>query len=316
MTRRHSALPWISLVAVYLLWGSTYLGIRVAVTTIPPFLMTGTRYVIAGGLLFALQWILSKEKPSLPARTELVKIAVIGVLLLTIGNGLLCVAEIRVESGTAALLIASSPIFMVVLDAIGMRRMPSALAIGGIVLGSAGVAALVGKNPAHADTLMAVLVLVSSFAWAAGSVYAGSSTEHHPLTASLEMLFGGVLSIVVGLAIGEASHVRIAAISAVSLWGMLWLIVAGAMIGYSAFAYAVRTLPTATVATYGYVNPVVAVILGALILHEPVTWRLLTGGTAIVASVVLILMGNRLTAGQTVAEAGASSSPNSQSRSV
>jgi len=264
--------------------------------------MTGTRYVVAGALLFALQWLFSKEKPSLPSRDQLVKIAVIAVLLLTIGNGLLCLAEIRVESGTAALLIASSPIFMVVLDAIGMRAMPSALAIAGIILGSAGVAALVGKSPAHADTLMAVLVLISSFAWAAGSVYARTSTEHHPLTASLEMLIGGVFSLAVGLAIGEASHVRIAAISAVSLWGMLWLIVAGAMVGYSAFAYAVRTLPTATVATYGYVNPVVAVILGALILHEPVTWRLLAGGVAIVASVVLILIGNRPAAAEMVAE--------------
>jgi drug/metabolite transporter (DMT)-like permease len=301
---RRTALPWIALGAVYLLWGSTYLGIRVAVETIPPYLMTGTRYVIAGALLFALQWIFSKPKPSLPARAELVKIAVIGVLLLTIGNGLLCLAEIRVETGTAALLIASSPMFMVLLDALAVRRMPSAPAIVGIVLGSAGIAALVGKSPVHADMLMAGFLLLSSFAWALGSVYARGSSEHHPLTASLEMLIGGGFSVLVGLAIGEAAHVHIGSISAVSLWGMLWLIVGGAMIGYSAFAYAVRTLPTATVATYGYVNPVVAVILGALILHEPVTWRLLAGGAAIVASVALILIGNRLTAEQALAEAG------------
>lgn len=289
---RSSGLPWIALIAVYFLWGSTYLGIRVAVATIPPYLMTGARYVIAGVLLFVLQWMFSKTKPALPTRVEFVQISIIAVALLTIGNGLLCIAEQRVESGTAALLIASSPIFMVVLDAIRSRKMPSLVAIAGIVVGTIGIAALVGKSPARSDALMAGVILFSSFAWAAGSVYA-RGTAHHPLTASLEMMVGGGLSVIVGLALGEASHVHVAAVTPESLWGMLWLIVGGAMIGYSAFAYAVRTLPTATVATYGYVNPVVAVILGAVILREPVTWRLLAGGAGVIASVVLILLGNR-----------------------
>lgn len=301
MTRRNSALPWIALITVYVVWGSTYLGIRVAVETIPPYLMTGVRYVIAGVLLLGLQWIFSKEKPRLPTRPELLQISIIAVALLTIGNGLLCIAEQRVESGTAALLIASSPIFMVVLDALRARKMPSALAAAGIVLGTIGMAALVGKSPARGDALMAGLILLSSLAWAAGSVYARGTT-HHPLTASLEMIVGGALSVIVGLALGEAWHVRVGAIAPESLWGMLWLIVGGAMIGYSAFAYALRALPTATVATYGYVNPVVAVILGALVLREPVTWRLLAGGALVIASVVLILLGNR----QVVEEAVAS----------
>jgi drug/metabolite transporter (DMT)-like permease len=291
--RRQSALPWIALIAVYLFWGSTYLGIRVAVATIPPYLMTGTRYVIAGGLLLGAQRLFSNEKPSLPSRAELRRIAVIAILLLPIGNGLLCVGETRVETGTAALLIATSPMFMVVLDAIAARTVPTAIAITGVIVGTAGIVALVGKSPAHADALMASLILISSLAWALGSVYARGRSAHHPLTASLEMLIGGAVSVIVGLAIGEATQVRIATIAPVSLWGMLWLIVAGAMIGYTAFAYAVRTLPTATVATYGYVNPVVAVILGALILHEPVTGRLLAGGMAVIASVVLILIGSR-----------------------
>jgi drug/metabolite transporter (DMT)-like permease len=279
--------------AVYLLWGSTYLGIRVAVATIPPYLMTGTRYVIAGTMLFVLQWIFSKEKPSLPSGVELRRIAVIAILLIPVGNGLLCVGETRVETGTAALLIASSPIFMVGLDAIAARTLPNMIAVAGIALGTAGIVALVGKSQAHADVLLALLILISSFSWALGSVYARGRSAHHPLTASLEMLIGGAVAIIAGFAIGEAAHLRIEAIAPVSLWGMLWLIVAGAMVGYSAFAYAVRTLPTATVATYGYVNPVVAVILGALILHEPLTWRLLAGGAAVIASVVLILIGNR-----------------------
>ncbi len=293
MTRRPQALSWASLVAVYILWGSTYLGIRVAVATIPPYLMTGCRYVIAGALLLALQWVFSTEKPAMPSRTQWLRISIIAVLLLPIGNGLLCLAETRVESGTAALLIASSPIFMVLLDTIQARRTPSPTAVGGVLLGIIGIIALVGKSPLHADAVMAVLILVSSFSWALGSVYARQAGEHHPLTASIEMLIGGVLSMLVGLCLGEASHLHVRAISSTSLWGMLWLIVGGAMLGYSAFAYAVRTLPTTTVATYGYVNPVVAVILGALLLHEPVSWRLLAGGAAVLVAVVLILIGNR-----------------------
>jgi drug/metabolite transporter (DMT)-like permease len=301
VTHRTNALPWIALVAVYFLWGSTYLGIRVAVATIPPYLMTGVRYAVAGLLLLALQWTFSKEKPAMPTPAQLRRIAVIAVLLLVVGNGLLCLAETRVESGTAALLIASSPIFMVLLDAVRVRKAPTPVAIAGIVVGSFGVAALVGKSTGHADALMAALILFSSFSWAAGSVYAGSEGEHHPLTASLEMLIGGTLSILVGILIGELGHVRLDAIAPASLWGMLWLIVGGAMVGYSAFAYTVRMLPTPTVATYGYVNPVVAVILGALLLHEPVTWRIVAGGAAVVVSVALILLGNRQTSEEAVA---------------
>lgn len=264
--------------------------------------MTGTRYIIAGALLFALQWLFSKTKPSLPSGAEMRRIATIAILLLPIGNGLLCVGETRVETGTAALLIATSPMFMVILGALFARRLPSLFSVAGILVGTAGIVALVGRSSAHADTVMAILILISSFSWALGSVYARGRSEHHPLTASLEMLFGGLVSVLVGVALGETTHLHIAAVSAVSLWGMAWLIVAGAMIGYSAFAYAVRTLPTATVATYGYVNPVVAVILGALILREAVTWRLLAGGAAVILSVLLILIGNRRTAAELAQE--------------
>jgi drug/metabolite transporter (DMT)-like permease len=288
---RRSALPWVALAIVYLVWGSTYLGIRVAVTTIPPYLMTGTRFLIAGALMFGLQWLAAREKPPLPSREEMLRIAVVALLLIVVGNGLLCLAETRVESGTSALLLASTPIWMLLLDALLARKAPAAPAIGGVLLGTAGIALLVGKGAGHADLVFAGIILIASISWAAGSIYARGN-EHSPITASLEMTIGGAISILVGLLLGEASHLRIAAISAPSLWGMVWLITAGAMLGYSAYAYAVRTLPTPTVATYGYVNPVVAVILGASILHEPVTWNIAAGGAAVIASVVLILVGS------------------------
>ncbi len=292
MAHSRSAIPWISLVVVYLVWGSTYLGIRVAVTTIPPYLMTGIRYLIAGSLLFGLVWLTAKEKPALPNRAEMVRIAIVAVLLLVIGNGLLCLAETRVESGTSALLLASTPIWMLLLDALLARKAPSSPAIAGVFLGTAGIALLVGKGAGHADATFAGIILIASISWAAGSIFARGS-EHSAVTTSLEMAVGGAISLVVGVLLGEASHFRIVAISGPPLWGMLWLITAGAMLGYSAYAYAVRTLPTATVSTYGYVNPVVAVILGALILREPVSWNIGLGGAAVIASVVLILLGSR-----------------------
>ncbi len=285
-------MPWAALVTVYLVWGSTYLGIRVAVATIPPYVMTGFRYIVAGCLLFALQWCFTKARPSLPDRRELVQITIVAVLLLCVGNGLLCLAETRVQSGTSALLLASTPIFMVMLDALRSRRTPSAMAMCGIALGTAGIAALVGRGAGNADPWSAGIVLAGAFSWALGSVYAGGR-RLGPFTASLEMIVGGILCSIVAVALGETSHLHVRSITTQSLWGLLWLITGGAMLGYSAFAYAVRMLPTATVATYGYVNPVVAVILGALVLGEPLTWNVLVGGAAVIVSVVLILLGNR-----------------------
>jgi drug/metabolite transporter (DMT)-like permease len=282
---------WVALVIVYFVWGSTYLGIRLAVATIPPYLMTGTRWIIAGALLFGIQRLASKER-ALPSLAELGRAAVTAALLIVGGNGLLCIAEQRVESGAAALLIASTPIWMVLLDGLRARRAPDLKVVAGLILGTAGIAVLVGKIAVHGEALFAWLILLASLSWAIGSVYARGN-EHRAYTASVEMLIGGVLSLGIGFAIGEGAHLDIAAISRDSLWGMLWLITGGAMLGYSAYAYAVRSLPTPIVATYGYVNPVVAVILGAIVLHESVTWGLLAGGAAVVFSVVLILAGSQ-----------------------
>lgn len=144
------------------------------------------------------------------------------------------------------------------------------------------------------------MILAGAFSWAVGSVYA-RHRKLGPYTASYEMIAGGVLCSIVAVAIGEPAGFHAHAITTASLWGLGWLITGGAMLGYSAFAYAVRTLPTATVATYGYVNPVVAVILGALVLREPLTWNVLGGGAAVIVSVVLILLGNRSVAGDAAA---------------
>jgi drug/metabolite transporter (DMT)-like permease len=292
LRRWHNSLPWIALVVVYLVWGSTYLGIRVAVATIPPYLMTGVRYLVAGSLLFGWQRLVSTEPLALPNPRAFLQIVVTAVLLLVLGNGLLCVAETRVESGTSALLVATTPIWMLLIDALRTRALPSIAAMSGVALGSAGIALLAGRGAGHSTPVLAGAILLASVAWGAGSIYVRGK-HLGPMTASLEMIAGGALCIVVGLLGGEWAQLHVRAIAPASIWGMLWLITAGAMLGYSAFAYVARTLPTATVATYAYVNPVVAVMLGALLLREPITWNVAAGGAAVVASVVLILLGNR-----------------------
>jgi drug/metabolite transporter (DMT)-like permease len=301
VTRTRRFLPWFALAVVYLVWGSTYLGIRVAVTTIPPYFMTGFRYFVAGGLLLILQRVFSKQPLRWPPKAEWPRIALVATLLLVVGNGLLCVAETRVESGTSALLLASTPIWMVLFDALRTRRAPRPVAIAGMLLGSAGIAALVGRGTGNVDTRFALIIMVASLSWALGSMYA-QTQDRSPTAAALEMIFGGALCVAVGLGAGESAHFNVAAVTPASMWGMLWLITGGAMVGYTAFTYAVQTLPTTTVATYGYVNPVVAVILGATLLREPVTWNVLLGGAGVIVSVVLILVGSRTTANEIAAE--------------
>jgi drug/metabolite transporter (DMT)-like permease len=168
VTPRNAALSWLSLITVYLVWGSTYLGIRLAVATIPPYLMTGARYIVAGSLLFALQWIFVKEKPALPKRESLLPIAITAILLIVIGNGMLCIVETRVETGTSALLIATTPIWMLIIDAFIERKLPNVWAITGVALGTAGIVLLVGRGSGHVNFFYASLLIVGSISWAAG----------------------------------------------------------------------------------------------------------------------------------------------------
>jgi drug/metabolite transporter (DMT)-like permease len=190
------------------------------------------------------------------------------------------------------LLLASTPIWMLLLEAIRVRKPIGWTSIAGMVIGSLGIALLVGERTGGGDPVWAGVILFSGFAWALGSVYARGAS-HHPLAAPLEMLAGGALAVIVGTCLGEWSQLSLATVSLQSWMGMVWLITGGAMAGYTAYAFIVRTLPAATVSTYCYVNPVVAVILGTTLLHEPLTWNILAGGAAVIASVVVILLGNR-----------------------
>ena len=287
-------LPWLALVTVYFLWGSTYLGIRVAVQTIPPFLMAGTRYVVAGAILTGIMLLWKRDLLAQLRWPQWRSLTLTAFLLLGVGNGLLCFSELTVPSGVAAIVVATVPIWMVVIAALASRTRVPAGGIIGLVLGSLGIVALAGVPGSGIPLVPTLLVLIGSFSWALGSVYARRHAElrANPIIPALEMFVGGIILCIIGLATGEGPRFNVAEISQESIYGWLWLVTGGALIGYTAYQYAVRKLPTSIVATYGYVNTIVAVALGALFLHEPITLNIILGGAAIVLAVIAILRSN------------------------
>ncbi|MCN9244076.1 EamA family transporter [Streptomyces sp. RY43-2] len=281
------------MITVWIVWGSTYLGIQLAVDTIPPLLMAGFRFLTAGTVMFALVGPRHARGARRPTARHLRSTLVIGALMLVGGNGLLSVGETSVDSGLAALIVATVPIWMILINAAVTRTRITVTMMLALVLGTVGVGVLVGGPGARVDISGAVVVLIGSLCWAAGSVYARRAPlPSHPLVvASLEMIAGGLLLITAAAVTGEFGRLDLAAISAGSLAGFLWLVVAGSMIAFTAYGYANSTLPNDTVATYAYVNPVVAVALGALLGQEALDPNLLLGGAVIVSAVVLIVGG-------------------------
>jgi len=279
--------------AVYLIWGSTFLAIRYAVETIPPFFMAGCRFLTAGALLYLWTRAGGAARPS---RRDWVGTALIGALLLVSGNGGLCWSEQRVPSGLAALLLAAIPIWMVLLDS--LRRDGTKLGvrvIGGMVMGVAGIVLLVG--PAHlwgssrVDLAGASVLMISSFSWALGSVLSHKvSLPRSPFqAAAMEMLAGGVLLLALGLLSGESRHFHFSAVAPRSLLGLVYLIAAGSLLGFTAYFWLLRTVPMARLSTYAFVNPAVAVFLGWALGSEAVTGRELLASATIIAGVALII---------------------------
>jgi drug/metabolite transporter (DMT)-like permease len=294
------ALPWIALITVWILWGSTYLGIRVAVQTIPPFLMAGTRYMIAGAVLAIGMLIWDRTLLSQMKWPQWRSLLTTAALLLLGGNGILCWAEQVLPSGIAALIVATVPIAMVVVNALLTRVAIPLAAIVGLVLGSLGIIALVGIHAGSIPLVPAVMTLIASISWATGSVLGrlNAADRRNPLLPALEMFAGGVMLCIAGASLGEIPQVHVAAITTASWLGWLWLIVGGAIVGYTAYVYAVRKLPTNIVATYAYVNPIVAVALGSLVLGEPITLNVIVGGAIIVLGVLAILRAPKETSEQ------------------
>ncbi|WP_256104846.1 EamA family transporter [Streptomyces sp. ODS05-4] len=293
--RRFGAAVWIALGIVYVVWGSTYLGIRVVVETMPPFLSAGARFVAAGLLLAALLALRHGPGVLRATRAQLGSAALVGVLLLLGGNGLVVLAETTVPSGLAALLVAVVPAWVVLLRTVCGER-PGRGAYLGVLLGLAGLAVLTLPGLSGEVRTWGVLTVVAaSLLWSVGSFSSSRlPLPKNPLTASAyEMAAGGLACALVGLARGEQRGLDLGAVSARSWTAFAYLVVFGSLIAFTAYVWLLHHAPLSLTATYAYVNPVVAVALGALVLGEAVSWPIALGGAIVVGGVCLIVSTER-----------------------
>ena len=283
---------WGALLALYFVWGSTFIAIRVAVETIPPFLMAGVRFAIAGLIVVAWTAFRSGGMPRI-TRRQLRDSTVVGGLLLGGGMGLVAWGEQTVNSGTAAVLIALMPAWLAVFSRVLLGDRLPRIVVLGIAIGFAGVAILVAPTDSGGlDIPGAIALLLSPISWSLGSLYAArraSLPENGFFGTGVQMLAGSVVLGVMGLATGELSRLDVPAISTDSALGLAYQIFIGSLIGYRAYGFLLRNAPLPLVATYAYVNPVVAVLLGALLLSEAPGPRVLLGSVVIIVGVALIV---------------------------
>ena len=276
---------------VYVLWGSTYIGIRIAVEHLPPLMMGGLRFIASGALMLAFRAI--RGNSIAVSAKQLVKLTVIGILLLTTGNVVLGWAETKIPTSLAALLIAITPLWFLLLEKFSSHGDHiSARGIVGIALGVVGVGVLLWPgfhtlNFGSGSLLGAPLVLLSSFSWASGSVLTKRwHIDLDPYTSSgWQMLMAGLINGAISLSVGDL-HRTVWARS--SLLAVVYLVIAGSLIGFTAYVWLLRNVPTPKVATYAYVNPIIAVFLGWLILDEKLTPYMIAGAVVIIVSVVLV----------------------------
>jgi drug/metabolite transporter (DMT)-like permease len=300
---RRPALVWTALGTIYLIWGSTYLAIRLAIDSIPPLLMASIRFLIAGGLLYAWSIGRGDHRDDRPSLRGWGAATVIGGLLLFVGNGGVSLAETNVPTGVVALIIALIPMWLAILDRLvnGQRLAPQAIV--GLVLGFGGLVLLVGVPSDGGIPVSGALVAVgASLGWATGSLYARRATlPRRPMVANgMQMLAGGALLAVAGTASGELGRFHPSQLSLHSALAVAYLIVFGSIIAFSAYMWLLRVAPLSTVGTYAYVNPVVAVFLGWLILDEAITARVVIAGVVIVAAVAMIITARKIPPGDVV----------------
>src|SRR5216117_1949223 len=292
----------IAFAALYLVWGSTYLGIRFAIESIPPFLMAGMRFLLAGVIMYVIAWAQGIYKSSWANwRTSLI----IGACLLLAGNGGVTISELYIDTGLAALIVAIVPIYIVLLGwATGMAPRPTPIMWMGLAGGFVGVGILFGpglrlhssggRNPAIGISIL----LVTSFIWSAGSLYS-RATKHAAspfLTAAQQMICGGILLLLAGIVTGELPRFHPKSVSMLSLGSFVYLVIIGAVVGYTAYIWLLRHCDPAKVATYAYVNPIVAVLLGAAFAGETLSMRTLVAASLIIGSVAMVITAQLLRA--------------------
>jgi drug/metabolite transporter (DMT)-like permease len=298
---QRAASPWAvagALLIVYVVWGSTYLGIAIMIQTLPPLVAAGIRYAVAGVLLLAgiAIWGRIRGQPGeRPTRVHWRSAIIIGSLLLVGGNGGVVLGEQRIPSGIASLIVATTPIWMAVFEALVAGRRPSRLAIAGLFAGAVGVAILVVplEGVAALDPIGIGLVAAAAISWSVGSIYARRAPlPRSPfLGAGQEMLAGGAVMLGIGLLRGELAAVDPSSFSSASLLAVAYLIVFGSLLAFTAYIWALHHTSVSVVSTTAYVNPVVAVALGAIVLGEPMSARTWLASLIILGAVVAMVSG-------------------------
>lgn len=292
-----SAAIWSGMIAIYIVWGSTYLAIRFAVETMPPFLTAGFRFLIAGSVLYIFRRLRGDRAPR---RIEWRSAAIVGLFLLVGGNGGVMWAEQRVISGIAALLIASVPLWIALLDTLrpGGRR-PTGWVILGVFIGLIGIFILIGPSQligihGQVDLVGALVLLFAAFSWAVGSLYNREAIlpDSALLGTGMEMLVGSLGLLFLGTVSGEWSQMDLSSFSPESWMGFAYLVVFGSWVGFASYIWLLRAAPTMLVSTYAYVNPLVAIILGNLLAGEELNSRIILATVLILSSVVLITVTN------------------------
>jgi drug/metabolite transporter (DMT)-like permease len=293
-TGRGASMAWIwaALLTLYIVWGSTYLAIKVGVETLPPFLMASVRFLISGAVLYAWSVKRGATRVSPPTRVEWRSSILVGAALLLGGNGLVTKAEQTIPSGIAGIIVATMPLWVVVLSWAALRMRPTRMTVVALAIGFAGVVILVIPSGSQTlDPRGAIAILVSPIVWASGSLY--SQRARLPgdalLSTGMQMLAGGVCLAVAGVVTGELPQVDLGHVSPASLVAFAYLTTVGSLLAYTAYVWLLQVAPITLVSTYAYVNPVVAVFLGGWLLQEPITGRTLLGGGVILAAVALIV---------------------------
>jgi drug/metabolite transporter (DMT)-like permease len=284
---------WLALIALYIVWGSTYLGIKVAIETIPPFLHAGIRFLISGLILVIWQ---RNAGHSLPTRKQWMSTAIIGTLLLLGGNGLVAWAEQFIPSGIAALIISSSPMFLVIGEAIRPNGVkPNWQGIVGILIGFAGIFILIGPteisgSATKLNPLGIAALLAAELFWSTGSMYSKSVDlpKSSLMNTGAQMLMGSISLFIVSLFSGELHGWDVTAVSARSLYGLSYLILVGSLVGFVSYGWLLQNAPISLVSTYAYVNPIVAVFLGTLFANEALEPRIGLATAIIIGSVIFI----------------------------
>ncbi|MEX1172469.1 MAG: EamA family transporter [Chloroflexota bacterium] len=313
----------LGMLVLYLVWGSTYLAISVAVDTIPPFLMAGARFLLAGAALLAWTVVRGGRDFVPPTRREWRDSAIVGALLLGGGMGSVAWGEQTIPSGIAALLVALMPVWVAVFGGIFLGERLPRMAVAGIIVGFIGVAILVGPTALGSagalDPAGVVALIISPIAWSIGSLFASHRAvlPRRPLVnTGAQMVTGGGVLMVMALVSGEFGRFTPAAISGESLAAFAYLAIIGSLLAFTAYGWLLRVAPLPLIATYAYVNPVVAVILGSIILREAIEVRTLVAGAVIVAAVALIVTARSRMAGPRDARRAVSAPPPPSARPV